>query len=137
MFNISAKGIYGLSAMLELAIHYGQGSIRIKEIAKTHKIPQHFLEQLLITLKKTGLIISFRGYKGGYSLAKHPSKIMVSEILLSLEGKFEINSKNHKPAALKYFLSNCELKIKNIFNVSLKDIIDEYKKIKRVNMYNI
>ena len=48
MFAISAKGIYGLSAVYELAINHNKGHIQIKDIAAAHNIPQHYLEQLLI-----------------------------------------------------------------------------------------
>jgi Rrf2 family cysteine metabolism transcriptional repressor len=66
MFTISAKAAYGIYAMLELTKHYHIGSIQIKDIAEAQKIPQHYLEQLLVTLRKAGLVKSFRGTNGGY-----------------------------------------------------------------------
>ena len=63
--------------------------MQIHEIADTHDIPQHYLEQILVTLKKAGLVDSHRGAQGGYALARRPGRIAVLDILGVLEGPLE------------------------------------------------
>ena len=68
MFSLSAKGVYGLTALLDLAAHRSRPSVQIRDIAERHSIPQHYLEQILVALKKAGYVTSFRGAQGGYAL---------------------------------------------------------------------
>ncbi|MFA5839323.1 MAG: Rrf2 family transcriptional regulator [Candidatus Margulisiibacteriota bacterium] len=84
--RLSIKSIYGLLALFELTLHFGKGGVRIGEIARAQKIPLRFLEQILLTLKKKGILESTRGVKGGYSLAKPPREITLLEVFQTLEG---------------------------------------------------
>lgn len=84
--KISTKGEYGIRAMLELAQRYGQGYIQSSEIAAVRKIPENYLYQLLITLRKAGLIRSRRGPQGGHMLARTPERISLAETVIALEG---------------------------------------------------
>jgi Rrf2 family transcriptional regulator, cysteine metabolism repressor len=52
MFSLSAKGVYGLTALMELGIQRNRGSVQIRDISERHSIPQHYLEQILVILKK-------------------------------------------------------------------------------------
>ena len=76
--------------MLELASHYGEGPIELKEIAKRENISPKYLEQVIIPLRTAGLIKSVRGSKGGYSLAKHPSEICLNDLVEILEGPLNL-----------------------------------------------
>jgi Rrf2 family transcriptional regulator, cysteine metabolism repressor len=87
--KISTKGEYGLRAMIELAIYYGQGYLQSADIAEARDIPENYLYQLLITLRKAGLIQSRRGPQGGHMLARTPDRITVSEVIMALEGPIE------------------------------------------------
>jgi Rrf2 family protein len=73
-------------AMLELALHYGEGPILVKDIARRQYISERYLEHLLISLKVAGIVRSTRGTHGGFTLAKPPSRIRLSEIIRVLEG---------------------------------------------------
>ena len=84
--KISTKIRYGTRAMLELASRYGEGPIELKEIAKKENISLKYLEQVIIPFRSAGLIKSFRGSKGGYSLAKSPSEIFLNDLIEILEG---------------------------------------------------
>lgn len=84
--RISTKGEYGIRAMLDLALHYGKGPIPLKSVAERQKISTHYLEQLMATLRKAGLVESVRGAQGGYKLAKPPEAMVVGEIIRALEG---------------------------------------------------
>lgn len=83
---ISNKTKYGLKAIVYLAKYYGQGQVLITDLAKKEKIPQKFLESILLELRKKGLLLSKKGKGGGYVLGKDPSHIYIGEVLRILEG---------------------------------------------------
>ena len=76
--------------MLELASHYGEGPIELKEIAKKENISLKYLEQVINPLRAAGLVKSIRGSKGGYSLAKPPSEICLYDVVETLEGPLNL-----------------------------------------------
>lgn len=84
--KISMKSDYGLRAVLDLARHYGDGHIQSSDIAARQGIPEPYLEQLLTTLRKAGLIRSVRGPQGGHCLARPPESISVGDVVAALEG---------------------------------------------------
>jgi Rrf2 family protein len=87
MVELSCKSEYAILALLELAAHYNEGEpLQIRSIAAQQNIPDRYLEQLLATLRRGGVIRSQRGAKGGYILAREPWKITLLEILNCLEG---------------------------------------------------
>lgn len=89
--RLSTKGRYGLRAMTELARHYGKGPVSIKEIALAQNFSDSYIEQLFPSLKKSGLIKSVRGARGGYMLNRPPEEITVGEVLRALEGPIEFS----------------------------------------------
>ena len=91
--HISAKGNYGLRAVLDLALHYGQGSILSADIAARQQIPEAYLVQLLNLLGKAGLVRSVRGPKGGHQLLKRPEEVSVGDVLAALEGPVDLLGK--------------------------------------------
>jgi Rrf2 family protein len=88
--KISTKIRYGARAMLDLASHYGEGPIELKEIAKRENISLKYLEQVINPLRAAGLVKSIRGSKGGYSLAKPPSEICLYDVVEILEGPLNL-----------------------------------------------
>ncbi len=84
--RISAKGEYAIKAMLDLAMHRERGLIPIQAIAARQTIPQRYLEQVLLSLKRAGLLTSKRGSTGGYHLTKAPEEITVGAVLRAVEG---------------------------------------------------
>jgi Rrf2 family transcriptional regulator, cysteine metabolism repressor len=84
--RISAKGEYAIKAMLDLAMHRGRALVPIQEIAGRQAIPQRYLEQVLLSLKRAGLLTSKRGSTGGYHLTEAPEEITVGAILRAVEG---------------------------------------------------
>src|SRR6185503_15912895 len=73
--RISAKGEYAIKAMLDLALQRDRGLIPIQEVAARQGIPQRYLEQVLLSLKRAGLLTSKRGSTGGYHLTREPEEI--------------------------------------------------------------
>ncbi|MCW5314766.1 Rrf2 family transcriptional regulator [Nostoc sp. KVJ3] len=85
--ELSCKLEYAILALLEMAAHYGSGEpLQIRQIAAQQNIPDRYLEQLLATLRRGGIVKSQRGSKGGYLLTREPRKIVLFEILECLEG---------------------------------------------------
>jgi Rrf2 family protein len=85
--ELSCKSEYAILALLELAAHYQSGEpLQIRQIAAQQNIPDRYLEQLLATLRRGGIIKSQRGSKGGYILSREPWKITLFEVLVCLEG---------------------------------------------------
>jgi Rrf2 family protein len=84
--KLTMKGDYGLRAMLDMAAYYGQGLIESSDIASRQYIPEQYLDQILVALRKEGLIKSVRGPKGGHMLAKPPGQITMGQVMAALEG---------------------------------------------------
>jgi Rrf2 family protein len=84
--RLSTKGEYGVRALFDLAQHYGEGLIQSHDIAQRQGISENYLNQLLIGLRKAGLIMSVRGPQGGHQLARPPQAISLLDALLVLEG---------------------------------------------------
>lgn len=84
--KISTKGRYGVTAMYDLALHYGSGPISLKNVAKRQHISEHYLEQLMGALRKAGFVKSVRGAQGGYTLTQDPKCITVGDIIRVMEG---------------------------------------------------
>lgn len=83
---LSARGKYGLKAMIHLAELQGAGGIQGAAIADAQQIPKKFLDTILLELKNSGLVHSKKGKGGGYSLARPAAKISVGQIMRILDG---------------------------------------------------
>jgi len=84
--KLPTKALYAARAILDLSMHTGEGLIQLKEIAKRQDVSEPYLEQLMIPLRRAGLIVSVRGAKGGHQLAKHPSEITLADVVEATEG---------------------------------------------------
>lgn len=84
--KLSRKGEYALRAMIVLGLEYGAGPIQIREIADRERIPKKFLEQILLELKRAGLVESTRGVGGGYRLIKAPGDVTVAQVVRIIDG---------------------------------------------------
>lgn len=84
--ELSTKARYGARFMLELALHYGEGPIPLRDVAQRQEVSEKYLWNVMGPLKLVGLIRSTRCSSGGFALAKPPSKINMKEIVSALEG---------------------------------------------------
>ena len=84
--KLSTRATYGTRAMLEIARYHGGGPIMTKEIAELQHLPPTYLEQLMVQLRKAGLLSATRGAHGGYLLARPATEITLLEIIEALEG---------------------------------------------------
>ena len=92
MLRLSTKSQYGVRAMFEIANSYHSGPVTIKEIAEKQSVSIPFLEQILNTLRKAGIIKSVKGPGGGYVLSKEPVHVSIGAILRELDGPVAITS---------------------------------------------
>lgn len=92
--RISTKGRYGLRAMVDLAVHSGNGHVSLLQIAQRQKISLNYLEQVFSNLRRAGLVNSIKGAGGGYLLNRAPEDITVKDILNVLEGEYSIVDPN-------------------------------------------
>ena len=86
MISVTSKSRYAVVAMAELA-RSSDRPVPIKELAERRGIPEQFLEQLFSTLRRDGLLVSHRGMKGGYTLARPADEINVLEVVQALDGR--------------------------------------------------
>ena len=85
--KLSSRGHYGLMAMVYLAQKFEQGPTPIKTIAAAEEIPEQYLEQIFVDLRRAGLVSSVRGARGGYLLGQPPETINVGQVVKVLEGE--------------------------------------------------
>ena len=84
--KISTRGRYSTRAMLDLAVHFGKGPVLIRDISRRQRISKGYLEQLFIPLRSAGLLRGIRGASGGFTLARPPAEIRLSDIIRATEG---------------------------------------------------
>ena len=87
--KLSTKGEYGLLAVMDLAMHSREAPVQSAQIAERQNIPKQYLDQLLLFLKKAGLVESSRGRQGGYQLARSASHINLLQVVRALEGSID------------------------------------------------
>ncbi len=86
MISITSKSPYAVLALAELARNPGTEPVPIGELARRREVPVQFLEQLFAVLRRSGIVSSQRGVKGGYRFAREPSTITVLEVVELLDG---------------------------------------------------
>ena len=100
---LSKKSQYAFNALTYLAEKYNTGPVLISEISKRKKIPLKFLENILLELKKAGMLDSKKGKGGGYYLAKDPSEIKVANVIRLVNGPIAM-----LPCVSLYFYERCK-----------------------------
>ncbi len=133
--KISQKGLYGLQAMMMLARKYSECPVRIRDIASVEKLPEKFLELILLELNRARLVESVRGAKGGYRLRRPPSKIYLGEVIRTIDGPLapfgdaellrKLVERDKKHSALyRVFLDVRNASARILDHTSLADITD-------------
>ncbi len=97
MLKISTKGQYALLIMTELAEHNGDGFTPLKLLAHRHNLSSKYMEQILIQLSKSGLVVGLRGNNGGYKLSRPADQYTAGEILRAMEGDLNPRGINDSP----------------------------------------
>ena len=84
--RFSSKSEYGVRVLASLGRRYGQGPVPLSEIARAEHMPLPYLEQIMGTLRRHGLVVSRQGVKGGFELVRRPEAVRMSDVVLALEG---------------------------------------------------
>jgi Rrf2 family protein len=84
--RVSKKTDYALRALFTLVEHHGGAPIPIRELARRNDVPKRFLEQIMLGLKSQGWVDSTAGIRGGYILARNPTKITMGEVVRYFDG---------------------------------------------------
>jgi Rrf2 family cysteine metabolism transcriptional repressor len=84
--KVSTRGEYGVRAMVTLAKSFGQGPMSITAMAKDSSVPYAYLEQLIVPLRRAGLVESKRGAQGGYVLTRPPDLVRIGDVYRVMEG---------------------------------------------------
>lgn len=88
--KLSTRSRYGLRAMIAMAMNENNGQMMAKEIAEKQSLPLTYLEQLMVALRKAGIVNATRGAKGGYLLVNTPDNITLADIIEALDGPISI-----------------------------------------------
>ncbi|MBU1998535.1 MAG: Rrf2 family transcriptional regulator [Candidatus Omnitrophota bacterium] len=134
--KLSTKGRYGTRLMLDLALHFGQGQVLLKDIARRQGLSEKYLWHLINPLKNAGLVVSNRGIRGGYVLARAPDKINIRQIVEVLEGELCLVDCVHNNETCNR-ISTCVTKevwelvtnrvLQTLESFTLQDLVDKQK----------
>jgi len=137
MIGISSKTTYAVSALHELDSIQGEEVLKIKEIALRASIPQNFLEQILLSLRKQGILTSIKGARGGYRLAKNLKDVTLKDVVMTLEtDAFSDLSKTDNPA-LKLFWTDISKGVSSVFDMPLSELKNYQYKVDQTLNYSI
>jgi Rrf2 family protein len=99
--RVSARADYAVRAALELAASEGAGPVKREALADAQSIPINFLENILLDLKRAGLVQSQRGQEGGYWLARPASDVSVADVIRAVDGPL-VNVRGARPEQVEY-----------------------------------
>lgn len=130
--KLTTKGRYAVTAMLDLALHQGEGPITLADIAQRQGISLSYLEQLFSRLRKRSLVSSVRGPGGGYSLGMDARQIFVGEVISAVDENMDTtrchgahNCQNNERCLTHDLWSDLSNQIYNYLNnISLQDLVD-------------
>jgi len=137
MIGISSKTIYAIAALHELGSIPENEVLKIKEIAAKASIPQNFLEQILLELKKQGLLVSIKGAYGGYKLAKSLNDITLKDVVLVLESDIFSDIDQKENPALQLFWDDLKQKVSTVFEIPLSELKEYQLKANQTLNYSI
>lgn len=145
--KLTCKGEYAIRALLDLSSHYNDGGIiPLGDISKRQNIPEKYLEQIMLILKKSGHVASKRGASGGFYLLKTPEQLTLGEIIRAIDGPLEPLSVKEKTENLhELALREIWLKVTRsistvVDTVTFADIMhraEELRQVKNEYSYDI
>ncbi|HEX2976864.1 MAG TPA: Rrf2 family transcriptional regulator [Bacteroidales bacterium] len=120
------KTRYAIVALSRLARDYGNGPLQIKKISEEEKIPQSFLENILLELRNMGILGSKLGKSGGYFLVKEPGEVKLADIVRHFEGSIAlmycVSENSYQPCEFCRDEKSC--RIRNVFQ-EIRDTTNE------------
>ncbi len=125
--KISTKGRYGLTIMIELSKHHGEGPIPLRKIAAEKDLSEAYLEQLVSPLRNAGLVKSVRGAYGGYMLASPPTEITAADVIRVLEGPIQpVEGIENEEAPQRELWMRIRDAVKNVLDTTTLDDLAKY-----------
>jgi Rrf2 family protein len=122
--RITTWAEYGLICALHLARRTDDGPVTGRDIAARERLPSDYVEQILLRLRRAGIVQSTRGAKGGYGLARPADAITVREIIAAAElVTFDLHCETH-PLDAERCSQACDCSIRPVW-VMLQKRIDE------------
>jgi Rrf2 family protein len=146
--KLSTRGRYATRLMLDLALHYNEGLVLLKDVAARQEISRKYLGHLVASLKGAGLVASGRGAHGGYRLARPPGEIRLGDVIRTVEGDLGLVECVHSPGvcdrtAICAARDVWELMSSSVTNmidsITLQDMVDRHhrKQANEALMWNI
>ena len=139
--KLSTRSRYGLKAIVDLAVYYGEGPVPLPQLAAMQGVSESYLEHLLRALKNGGVVETARGAQGGYSLSRDPSEITVEQVLSVLEGSTAVvdcvdteskGCKNACTCSTRPLFLKLQNRINDVLSeTSIRDLADDYIEQKR------
>lgn len=130
--KFSKKSRYGLRALIDLAVNSTNGHVSLNSIAERNDISPQYLEQVFAGLRRAGIVKSVKGPQGGYLLKEPPEDITVSDILLALEGSYQLETDDGKEKGISdaiqtLLIDRINQDLDDIMqNVTLEDLKEDY-----------
>jgi Rrf2 family iron-sulfur cluster assembly transcriptional regulator len=136
--RLTTKGRYAVTAMLDLSLNYGKGSITLADISERQGISLSYLEQLFAKLRKQGLVSSSRGPGGGYKLSRDSDDITVLDVISAVDEKVDStacegkgNCHGEEPCVSHELWTSLSEQIKiYLSGISLGKVVRDYEKSK-------
>jgi Rrf2 family protein len=133
--KLSTKGRYGLKAIFDLALHFGDQPIALSNIAERRNISLSYLEQLISQLRKAGVVRSVRGAQGGYILNGTPETVTVGQVLRALEQLAPVDcvTDDYDCVSSEFCVTRVIYQkildsiLDTVDNITLQDMIDDYE----------
>ena len=139
--KFSTRTLYGLKAVLVLALRFGEGSVSVSQIAKKEGLSVSYLEQILNALKKKGLVKSVRGPQGGYVLAQKPSDVTLEQLFHAFESRLSTEKENKAAGSREsdevsignalFWHKFSESIREGLSQITLKGLLDEARQAKK------
>lgn len=137
MIGLTTKTVYAIAALNELSSISENEVLKIKNIASAANVPQSFLEQILLELRKQNILTSIKGAHGGYKLAKKLSDITLREIIMILEtDAFSDICRTDNPV-LKLFWGDIKKGVVDIFDIPLSELTNYQQQVNNIVDYTI
>ncbi len=138
MFELSARTIYGVSAVFELAKNFSDEPTKVGTISENQDIPRNYLDQIMLELKKADLVASHRGIDGGYTLEKSPEELTVGEVIRILEGRVNLaGSARPDNPVLKKFWEDKNGELAENFEINFSKLLQLWQKHQGTINYSI
>ena len=140
--RLSTKGRYAVTAMMDLAIHHGQGPLALADISEHQGISLSYLEQLFAKMRRNKLVVSTRGPGGGYSLGSTPDEVCIADVINAVDEELQVardarsGSDDYEPCLTEQLWEELSAEIENFLTtISLADMMqnDEVQELSRAH----